>query len=48
VVSEVGTEADWLAEYGRTADLVVVGTREAKGPGFRAHGGALMDTGKPV
>jgi nucleotide-binding universal stress UspA family protein len=48
-VSEVGVEADWLAEYGRTADLIVVGRGEAKwGPDYVLMEAALMDTGKPV
>ena len=42
-------EADWLAEYGRTADLIVVGRGEAKwGPDYVLMEAALMDTGKPV
>jgi len=47
--SEVGTEADWLAEYGRTADLIVVGRgHESWGPDYVLMEAALMDTGKPV
>jgi nucleotide-binding universal stress UspA family protein len=47
--SEVGTEADWLAEYGRIADLIVVGRGEEQwGPDYGLMEAALMDTGKPV
>ena len=47
--NEVGVEADWLAEYGRAADLIVVGRGEAQwGPDYVLMEAALMDTGKPV
>ncbi len=47
--SEIGVEADWLAEYGRTVDLIVVGRGEEKwGPDYVLMEAALMDTGKPV
>jgi len=48
-VAETGITDDWLAEYGRVADLVVVG-REREG-GVLSLGlmeAALMETGKPV
>ncbi len=46
---EIGTEADWLAEYGRAADLIVVGRGEPEwGPNYATMEAALMDTGKPV
>jgi nucleotide-binding universal stress UspA family protein len=48
-VSETGVEADWLAEYGRTSDLIVVGRgHENWGPDYVLMEAALMDTGKPV
>jgi len=48
-LSETGTEADYVAEYGRIADLVVIGRGEAAwGPDFGVMEAALMDTGKPV
>ncbi len=47
--TETGTEADWLAEYGRTAELTVVGRGEEKwGPDYVLMEAALMDTGNPV
>ena len=47
--SEIGEETDWLAEYGRAADLVVVGrVREAEMLDVDPMEAALMDTGKPV
>jgi nucleotide-binding universal stress UspA family protein len=47
--SEIGTEADWLAEYGRASDLIVVGRGEEEwGPDYVLMEAALMDTGKPV
>jgi nucleotide-binding universal stress UspA family protein len=47
--SEIGTEADWVAEYGRASDLIVVGRGEEKwGPDYVLMEAALMDTGKPV
>jgi nucleotide-binding universal stress UspA family protein len=46
---ETGIEADWLAEYGRTAELTVVGRGEEKwGPDYVLMEAALMDTGNPV
>jgi nucleotide-binding universal stress UspA family protein len=48
-VSETGTETDWLAEYGRTADLIVVGRGDDSwGPDYVLMEAALMETGKPV
>jgi nucleotide-binding universal stress UspA family protein len=47
--SETGEEADWVAEYGRAADLVVVGrVKEAAMLNLDSVEAALMDTGKPV
>jgi nucleotide-binding universal stress UspA family protein len=46
---EVGRERDWVAEYGRAADLIVVG-RPAHGDGGVSETieGALRDSGRPV
>jgi nucleotide-binding universal stress UspA family protein len=46
---EVGSERDWLAAYGRAADLIVVG-RPADGDGDVSEPieGALRDSGRPV
>jgi nucleotide-binding universal stress UspA family protein len=47
--TEIGSGADWLAEYGRVVDLIVVGRGEAQwGPDYVLMEAALMDTGKPV
>jgi len=40
---EVGVESDWVAEYGRAADLVVVGRSEPD-----TLEAALLDTGRPL
>ncbi|MBN8890362.1 MAG: hypothetical protein BGP12_14875 [Rhodospirillales bacterium 70-18] len=46
---ETGQEAQWLAEYGRFADLVVVGrTREGGDVDMEVLEAALMDTGRPL
>ena len=48
-IGEDGVEADWLAAYGRAADLIVVGRGPAGGPAdFMTMEAALMDTGKPM
>jgi nucleotide-binding universal stress UspA family protein len=48
-VSETGDETEWLAEYGRAADLIVVGrVREADMLDVGLMEAALMDTGRPV
>jgi nucleotide-binding universal stress UspA family protein len=49
LVVETGHEAQWVAEYGRFADLVVVG-RGSDGVGLGAETveAALMDTGRPL
>jgi len=48
-VAETGAEADWLAAYGRAADLIVLGRgAESWGPDYPLMEAALMDTGKPV
>lgn len=48
-VSEMGEESDWVAEYGRTADLVVVGrVKVGEMLDVDPMEAALMDTGKPV
>ena len=48
-LSEMGEAADWLAEHGRTADMVVVGrARESGMLDLDLMEAALMDTGKPV
>ena len=47
--SEMGEQTDWVAEYGRAADLVVVGrVKEAAMLDLDSVEAALMDTGKPV
>jgi nucleotide-binding universal stress UspA family protein len=47
--SEMGEATDWVAEYGRAADLVVVGrVREAAMLDLDLMEAALMDTGRPV
>jgi nucleotide-binding universal stress UspA family protein len=48
-LTETGSAADWLAEYGRISDLVVVG-RERQGGALSMDlmEAALMETGKPV
>jgi nucleotide-binding universal stress UspA family protein len=47
--TEMGDESDWLAEYGRAADLVVVGrVKQAEMVDVDPMEAALMDTGKPV
>jgi nucleotide-binding universal stress UspA family protein len=47
--NEIGVEADWVAEYGRTSDLIIVGRgEESWGPDYVLMEAALMDTGKPV
>ena len=49
MVVETGNEAQWLAEYGRFADLVVVGrTRGGQEVALDVLEAALMDTGKPL
>jgi nucleotide-binding universal stress UspA family protein len=46
---ETGNEAQWLAEYGRFADLVVVGRmRDGQEVAMDVMEAALMDTGKPL
>ena len=48
-VSEMGEAADWVAEYGRAADLVVIGrVRESGLLDLDLMEAALMDTGRPV
>ncbi len=46
-LTETGNEADWVAEHGRLADLVVAG-RGDNGSGLDVIEAALLDTGKPV
>ena len=47
--AETGEESDWLAEYGRAADLIVVGrVREGDMLDLDTMEAGLMDTGKPV
>jgi nucleotide-binding universal stress UspA family protein len=49
MVVETGNEGQWLAEYGRFADLVVVGrVREGEDVAMDVLEAALMDTGKPL
>jgi len=48
-IGEVGIDAAWVAEHGRTADLIVAGRGRAGG-GFAMEvlEAALMDSGRPV
>ncbi|MDR3535781.1 MAG: universal stress protein [Acetobacteraceae bacterium] len=46
-LTETGNEADWVAEHGRTVDLVVAGRGES-GSALDVIEAALLDTGKPV
>ncbi len=49
MVVETGNEGAWVAEYGRFADLVVVGRkREGEDVAMDVLEAALMDTGKPL
>jgi nucleotide-binding universal stress UspA family protein len=49
LVVETGNEAQWLAEYGRFADLVVVGReRDGEAVALDILEAALMDTGRPL
>ncbi len=49
MVVETGNEAQWLAEYGRFADLVVVGRkRDGEDVALDVLEAALMDTGRPL
>jgi nucleotide-binding universal stress UspA family protein len=49
MVVETGSESQWVAEYGRFADLVVVGrTRDGEDVAMDVLEAALMDTGKPL
>lgn len=49
MVVETGNEGSWVAEYGRFADLVVVGRkREGEDVALDVLEAALMDTGKPL
>lgn len=49
MVVETGNEGQWLAEYGRFADLVVVGRkREGEEVAMDVLEAALMDTGRPL
>ncbi len=43
---EIGREPDWVAEYGRTSDLVVIGRSEQTDR--RTLEAALLDTGRPL
>ena len=46
---ETGSEAQWIAEYGRFADLVVVGrARDGEEVAMEVLEAALMDTGRPL
>lgn len=47
--TEIGHESDWIAEYGRTSDLIVAGRgREGGGVALDVLEAALMDSGKPL
>jgi nucleotide-binding universal stress UspA family protein len=46
---EIGPEPDWVAEYGRAADLVVIGRpREGEGVARDTLEAALIETGRPL
>src|SRR5271157_1427153 len=48
-IGEVGTDAAWIAEHGRTADLIVVGRgRDGGGIAMDVLEAALMESGRPV
>jgi nucleotide-binding universal stress UspA family protein len=49
LVVETGNEAQWLADHGRFADLVVVGrVRDGQEVAMDVLEAALMDTGRPL
>ncbi len=48
-IGEVGMDAAWVAEHGRTADLIVAGRgRQDGGIAVEVLEAALMDSGRPV
>ena len=48
-IGEVGMDAAWVAEHGRTADLIVAGCGRADGGiAMEVVEAALMDSGRPV
>jgi nucleotide-binding universal stress UspA family protein len=44
---EIGAESYWVTEYGRVADLLVIG-RPGKGGSLETIEGALIDSGRPL
>jgi nucleotide-binding universal stress UspA family protein len=44
---EIGAEPYWVSEYGRAADLLVIG-RPGKGGSLETIEGALIDSGRPL
>lgn len=44
---EIGNESDWISEYGRTSDLLVV-ARPEEGAAREMLEAALLDTGRPL
>jgi len=44
---EIGAEPYWVTEYGRAADLLVIG-RPGKGGSLETIEGALIDSGRPL
>jgi len=44
---EIGAEPHWVTEYGRAADLLVIG-RPGKGGSLETIEGALIDSGRPL
>jgi nucleotide-binding universal stress UspA family protein len=46
-VRQVGAEPDWVTEYGRAADLLVIG-RPPDGDSLDTIEGALLESGRPV
>ena len=48
-IGEVGLDTAWIAEHGRTADLIVAGRgRQGSGSAMDVLEAALMDSGRPV
>jgi nucleotide-binding universal stress UspA family protein len=46
-VRQIGAEPDWVTEYGRAADLLVIG-RPPDGDSLDTIEGALLESGRPV
>ncbi len=48
ISQQTGSQSAWVAQYGRFADLVVMGRASAEEGGAETLEAALMDTGKPL